>query len=221
MNMRNIFTLVLILVLILRLNAQEYELGIIGGTNMNFATLKSDYNISGDIDVSPKPSYNIGTTISMKKGKKLGLLSVEYYRLANKENPSFISYNEFGEVNGYFDKSIVIHNLKLSTLFNVKIIGNFFFGCGIAGNLNINSKLKLDDNIESYSGVDYGNKFKATQIRNFTISIPIAIGYEFNKFDVICVFDKGVMNRLNGDDGFIKEINNVLSINFNYRFLKL
>ena len=47
------------------------------------------------------------------------------------------------------------------------------------------------------------------------------IGYEFNKFDIIFLFDKGIMNRLEGNDGFINEINNVLSLSFNYRFLKL
>lgn len=221
MNTRYILSLVLILVLLVKLKAQENEIGIIGGANLNFVSLRSDYNINGDIDASPKPSYNIGTSLRMKRGKKLGFLSFEYYRLVNKDNPSLISYNEFGEVNGFYDKSVVIHNLKLSTLFNVKIIGNFFCGFGVAGNFNIDSKLKLDENIESYSGIDYGSKFQATQIRDFTISIPITIGYEFNKFDLICVFDKGIMNRLKGNNGFIKELNNVLSINFNYRFLKL
>lgn len=222
MKIRISFTIFILILLVGKIYAQEIEVGVIGGMNLNVVALRSDYEINEDINVSPNLSYNIGTTLKINKGRKFGLFSLEYYRLSNKYNPQLIFYDDAGSYYGAHNTSVVLHNLRLSTLFNIKIIGGFFCGGGVAGNFNIDSKLILNRDLENSFGTDfYGDKFEASFIRDFTISIPIMIGYEFNKFDIIFVFDKGIMNRLDGNDGFIKEINNVLTLNFNYRFLQI
>ena len=221
MKMKSFFTFVSIILFVLNISAQEIELGIIGGLNLNFVSLKSDYNMEGNIETSPNLSYNFGTTLTMKKDRKIGVFSLEYYRISNKYSSNFISTDPFSLPNGICKTSVVINNLRISALFNIKIVGGFFCGGGIAGNFNLDSKLILNKDADNYFGIDfYGDKYKATFIRNFTVSIPIMIGYEFNKFDVVLVFDKGIMNRLEGNNGFINEINNVLSLSFNYRFYK-
>ena len=147
MSIRNSFILIILFVLIGKINAQEIELGIIGGTNLNVVSLRTDYQFSDG--ASPNLSDNIGVSLKLNRDNKFGLFSLEYYRLSNEYNSEFIYYDESGSYAGTSNKSVVLHNLRLSTLFNIKIIEGFFLGGGVAGNFNIDSKLILNNDLEN------------------------------------------------------------------------
>jgi len=49
------------------------------------------------------------------------------------------------------------------------------------------------------------------------VSIPVLAGYEFKRFDLFLRFNKGLMNRFQGDNN-IHEIDNTLMLGFAYTF---
>jgi hypothetical protein len=200
-------------------NAQDFEIGILGGTNLNFVSLNEKNILDKEIRVTPRLSYNFGASLKIKDDRKFVFLSIEYVRLINRDRPDFICVDPFGNPIKTFKQYIVIHNLKVSALGFLKVYEDFIAGIGITGNINIKSNLKLDDEIQSFDDINYGKKFSASHFRKVVISIPISIGYEFNKCDILLTFDKGIMNRQIGTDSYIKEINNVLSLSLNYRFI--
>ncbi len=229
------YTLILLITLLFagsELNAQGLELGVVGGGNLNFVGLKSDYRIDSDVKASPKISFNLGASLKILKNKTGALLTVEYFRLNNKNLPDFKLLDPTGLLIKYYESSIVNHNLKISPVFYIKIADRLFVGGGISGNINLKSTLRFKEEIVTYKSngiynyysfeeVKHDKKYKAHNFKRLSLSIPIVVGYEVNKFDFMFTFDKGITNRLNGDEGKLKEINNVLIFSVNYRFLNL
>jgi hypothetical protein len=216
---RNYIKLILIFsfLSILNINAQELSVGISSGLNISINTIKSDYQLAEDYKLIPVLSGNIGGYLKTTKSKLGFIMSLEYQRLHNKDNNDFIPTNENGDPRQIIDNSVINHMLIFNTIGTFKLAKELYVGVGLSGNILLKSVLRTSDDLY-INDQNIGNRFKNYQYKLFTVSIPVTIGYSFKNIDLFLRFDKGIMNKINSSESFIKEVDNVILLGCGYRF---
>lgn len=205
------------------LGAQDFEIGLIGGTNFNLVSISSDYQLEDEISYTPGFSYNAGASLKLKKEKTFAFLTLEYVRLSNRINPDFLFVDDNGNniTTGGYKHKLINHNLRISLSGNIKLYEGLFTGIGISGSYTFKSTLKFyndwKEDLESAYDLQIDKSVNDESYRKFVFSIPVTIGYEFEYFDILLTFDKGIMNRLSAKDNFITEKNNTFFLSVNCR----
>lgn len=191
--------------------AQRISYGILAGGNLNFVSVRSDYDIQNIQKFNPLLSFNAGVFLRTCNTPINFLASSEYARTANSFDQR-LSDNTGNPLN--VSSSMINHALILNCIVSYKLIDNLYLGTGVSGNLLLKSTLKVNQDV--FVG-EIGQKFTNISYRRFTLSVPFHIGYDFHKFTIFSRFNMGLMNRLNGDT-YVKEINHTWIIGLGYIF---
>lgn len=197
--------------------AQKGNYGVFTSSNINLLTIKSDKNIQDEIKANPSLSYNFGVFYKTNRNKVNILSSIEYFRIKNNMKPDLILRDYSGISMGETKHWTINNNIVLSLLGTVKITNGLYFGFGIANNVLLKSTFKTKNKLSTAENTNLGKRFNNTYYKRLVVSIPIMIGYDFNRFDLFLRLNKGCMNRIQGDSN-IHEIDNTLVLGFGYNF---
>ena len=191
--------------------AQRINYGVLAGGNLNFVSVRSDYDIQNIQKFNPLLSFNTGVFLRTSNTPINFLASAEYARTANSFDQRLSDY-QGNPLN--VSSSMINHALVLNGLVSYKIIDKFYLGTGVSGSLLLKSTLKVNQDVFVS---EIGQKFTNISYRTFTLSVPFLIGYDFHKFTFFSRFNLGLMNRLCGDT-YVKEINHTWIIGVGYIF---
>jgi hypothetical protein len=199
------------------INAQKGNYGVFVGGNINILSLKSDLNVQDGIEANHSLSYNLGGFYKTNRNRVNFLGSLEYLRVKNNLKPDLILRDYNGINMGETKHWTINNNIVLSLLGTIKITDGLYFGFGIANNVLLKSTFKTKSKLSTAENMNLGKRFNNTYYKRLVVSIPIIIGYDFNRFDLFLRLNKGCMNRLQGDNN-IHEIDNTLILGFGYNF---
>lgn len=206
--------LVLILFLIAlkgALRAQEYNIGAFVGGNLNFVTVKSSYE-----QLSEKPVFGVAPEIGLyavRNYNRWGLMELLQYQQKMNRTESIELTDESGSSMGTSSAHIIQHTVVASSLVNVQIGRGLWFGSGISLHVLLGSKLNTNF---GYLGE---KKFTIDYYRPFSMSVPVAFGYNHKRLDLMMKYNIGLQKKVKESDN-ASEYDNTLAICVGYRFLK-
>lgn len=189
--------------------------------NTNVLAYKSDYQYE-NIDLSPLGSLSLGCYYKSNKFKVFEFMSMlDYSMLRDKYNSLPITSglgDNTSKVNGINNN----HLLTLSGLVNYRIGEILYLGSGISASLLLASRTKVDEfSTEEYYG-NYpsgehndGKTYKSSFYSPLSLSVPVIVGFEMNKFDLFLKLNFGITNRLKKET-YIREYNNIFLLGLTY-----
>jgi hypothetical protein len=201
------------------LNAQKMDVGVLAGINTNFLSLKSDYTISEDVKVLPEISYEVGGFVKSNYSKLNLLCTFEYLSISNRVEPDYRITGNLGENLTVKQSSIFNHSLFINIIGTFHIFRKFYVGAGISGDILLWSTYFVEDEYSSGYGQALSQTNKVGFYKRFVVAVPVTVGYDFKRISLFARFNKGFMNRLK-DKGFIKEIDNTLTLGVGCRLNK-
>ena len=202
----------LLLICYLPVQSQTFNYAINVGGNINILSLNSVYSIESKDKPKTSPSFNLGGSIKTTFNRINVLGSVDYIRIGNRMEPGVFFTDIVGDLIADMNRKIINHNLSANILGIINITDEFYIGVGLSTNILLNSTLKLDNYFSMIGGKRVTNNY----YRRLTFMIPIQMGYDFGKFEIYTRFNKGIMNRINGNS-FVKEIDNIIMLCASYQ----
>jgi len=198
------------------IKAQKVDYGAFIGINTNILSLRSDYKIQNGINAKPTISYDFGSFIKTNKNRINLLGSLEYLRIKNQLEPDLSMNDNVGNNLMNSKSSIINHNLLISAIGTIRIVNRLYLGVGISGSVLIKSTFKLKDKFSTNDGQKLEKHYNIKYYHRFVISLPVTIGYNFERINIFARFNKGLMNRIKGES-YIKEIDNTFILGIGYK----
>ncbi len=204
-------------------NAQEFKFGVKAGVNL--ANLKTDLVD----DAKMKVGFNAGALGELMITDKFGLQAELLYSMQGAKTEDFEDYG-FGETYRSEDK-ITLSYVNLPILAKYYIVKGFHVEAGPQLGILVSAKDKYEttETYEDFDGTLVTEKYSETEdikddLKGIDFSFNIGLGYDFTEnFFAGARYNIGLTNIYDVNDfglGFTSfdAKNNVLSINFGYKF---
>lgn len=200
------------------LNAQNYKIGVFGGPNLSFLSVKSDYSYSWSDLYKPGIGFDIGVLGSLKVSEKISFDQTIAFQFVTHKDNNVISlrvedgYNFYNIYKHTINNAYVAVSPQLSYHINEKIY--------LASGLNINFKVysqSVFKGSEDYFYKEF-NRMKNTYYKTVNAGIPILMGYNYKKLFFRVRFDIGIVNLMKDSNSYFSEKENTLTLNVGYFF---
>lgn len=199
--------------------SQKTDYGIIFGSNLDFIRFTSEYEIEESLKTKPFPGINLGGYLDLELNKLSITGSFEYQRTKYIEEPDFEFLDNTGVLIDSYKQRIIKNKLLLTIISKYNFTNHTFIGLGLTTETLLFSTLKMDEKIE-LDDENFGKIFLNYHYNPITLSIPIIVGYNFNKLNVFARINVGITDNIASKDNFIKEYDNVFMIGLSYSLKK-
>ena len=192
--------------------------------NANLINNSSNYDLVSS-NFQPATGVSLGISHKTDRGKLFEFLTICNYSLARTSVSNLQITSENGKNISGVNGLISNQSISLASLGVLKTKKAIYFGLGLSASILFSSKTKVDEYQISNTYYDYNNEkvdsktFKNIFYSPVSLSIPVRIGFDLNRFDLFMSLNIGITNKLKKET-FIKDYDNLLQIGVGYNFTK-